>query len=96
MKIKCIYYCLLSLLLLTSSCASIPKESIDLTAKLNQQLIALEDANALLINQIYVDKYCCPIILYMIPCDESVWDTVKIDGNSLEEVLQDSYIVNIS
>lgn len=35
-------------------------------------------------------------ILYMIPCDESVWDTVKIDGKSLEEILQDSYIVNIS
>ena len=35
-------------------------------------------------------------ILYMIPCDESVWDTVKIDGRSLEEVLQESYIVNIS
>lgn len=35
-------------------------------------------------------------LLYMIPCDESVWDTVKIDGKSLEEVLQNSYIVNIS
>lgn len=35
-------------------------------------------------------------ILYMVPCDESVWETVKIDGKSLEEVLQDSYIVNIS
>ena len=35
-------------------------------------------------------------ILYMIPCGESVWDNVKIDGKSLEEVLQDSYIVNIS
>ncbi len=35
-------------------------------------------------------------ILYMIPCDESVWDTVKIDGMPLEEVLQNSYIVNIS
>ena len=32
----------------------------------------------------------------MIPCDESVWDTVNIDGKSLEEILQDSYIVNIS
>lgn len=35
-------------------------------------------------------------ILYKVPCDESVWDTVKIDGKSLEEVLQNSYIVNIS
>lgn len=35
-------------------------------------------------------------ILYMVPCDESVWDTVKIDGKHLEEVLQNSYIVNIS
>ncbi len=32
----------------------------------------------------------------MIPCDKSVWDTVKIDGKSLEEVLLNSYIVNIS
>ena len=35
-------------------------------------------------------------ILYMVPCDEKIWDVVKIDGKSLEEVLQDSYIVNIS
>lgn len=35
-------------------------------------------------------------ILYMIPCDEKIWDVVKIEGRSLEEVLQDSYIVNIS
>ena len=35
-------------------------------------------------------------ILYMIPCDESIWDTGRIDGKPLEEVLQDSYIVNIS
>ena len=35
-------------------------------------------------------------ILYMIPCDESVWDNVKFDGKSLEEVLQNSYIINIS
>jgi hypothetical protein len=32
----------------------------------------------------------------MVSCDESVWDTVRIDGKSLEEVLQNSYIVNIS
>lgn len=35
-------------------------------------------------------------ILYMVPCEQKVWDVVKIDGKSLEEVLQDSYIVNIS
>lgn len=35
-------------------------------------------------------------LLYMVPCDQKVWDVVKIDGKSLEEVLQDSYIVNIS
>ncbi len=35
-------------------------------------------------------------IMYMVPFDESVWDTVKIDGKSLEEVLQNSYVVNIS
>jgi hypothetical protein len=35
-------------------------------------------------------------ILYMIPSGESVWETVKIGGKSLEEVIQNSYIVNIS
>lgn len=35
-------------------------------------------------------------ILYMIPSGESVWETVIIGGKSLEEVLQHSYIVNIS
>lgn len=35
-------------------------------------------------------------ILFMVPCDKKIWDVVKIDGKSLEEVLQDSYIVNIS
>lgn len=35
-------------------------------------------------------------ILYMIPCNQKIWDVVRIDGKSLEEVLQDSYIVNIS
>lgn len=35
-------------------------------------------------------------ILYMVPCDEKIWDVVKIDEKSLEEVLENSYIVNIS
>lgn len=35
-------------------------------------------------------------ILYMVPCEQKIWDVVKIDGKPLEEVLQDSYIVNIS
>ncbi len=35
-------------------------------------------------------------LLYMIQCDESVWDTVQLDGKSLEAILQNSYIVNIS
>lgn len=35
-------------------------------------------------------------ILYNVPCDQRVWDVVKIDCKSMEEVLQDSYIVNIS
>lgn len=34
-------------------------------------------------------------ILYLIPCDQKIWDVVKIDGRSLEDVLQNSYIVNI-
>ncbi len=35
-------------------------------------------------------------ILYNVPCDQKIWDVVRIDGKSLEEVLQNSYIVNIS
>jgi hypothetical protein len=35
-------------------------------------------------------------ILYMIDSGENVWDIVKIGGHSLEEVLQNAYIVNIS
>lgn len=35
-------------------------------------------------------------ILYNVSCDQRVWDVVKIDCKSMEEVLQDSYIVNIS
>ena len=35
-------------------------------------------------------------ILYMVPCDQKIWDVVKIDDKSLEEVLQNSYIVNIN
>lgn len=35
-------------------------------------------------------------ILYEVPCNQKIWDIVRIDGKSLEEVLQDSYIVNIS
>jgi hypothetical protein len=35
-------------------------------------------------------------VLYMISENESVWETVKIGDKSLEEVLQRSYIVNIS
>lgn len=35
-------------------------------------------------------------ILYYVTCGQELWDTVIIDGRSLEEVLQDSYIVNIS
>lgn len=34
-------------------------------------------------------------ILYMIPCGEDIWDTVRIGGKPLEEVLQNSYIVNV-
>lgn len=50
------------------------------------------------INQIDGDThdYHSGEILYLVPCDESVWDTVRIDGKPLEEVLQNSYIVNIS
>lgn len=35
-------------------------------------------------------------ILYNVPCDQKIWDVVRIDGKPLEEVLQDSYIVNIN
>ena len=36
------------------------------------------------------------LVLYNVPCNQKIWDVVKIDGKFLEEVLQDSYIVNIS
>lgn len=39
-----------------ASCASIPKESLDLSARLDRQLVALQDANATLINQVYAEK----------------------------------------
>lgn len=35
-------------------------------------------------------------ILYNIPSSQIIWDVVKINGKSLEEVLQNSYIVNIN
>ena len=35
-------------------------------------------------------------ILYLVPCEQKIWDVVKIDGKNLEEILQNSYIVNIS
>lgn len=39
-----------------TSCASIPKESLDMSARLDRQLVALQDANATLINQVYAEK----------------------------------------
>lgn len=41
---------------LMCSCASVPKESIELSARLDCQLLALQDANAALITQVYADK----------------------------------------
>lgn len=36
-------------------------------------------------------------MLYLIDCDkDSLWDTVKINGKSLEEVIQNSYIAVIN
>lgn len=35
-------------------------------------------------------------ILYWVDDQHNIWDIVKIDGKSLEEVIQHSYIVNIS
>lgn len=35
-------------------------------------------------------------ILYWVDNYSEIWDIVRIDGKSLEEVLQESYIVNIS
>jgi hypothetical protein len=35
-------------------------------------------------------------ILYWVDKDQDVWDVVKIAGKSLEEILQNSYIVNIN
>lgn len=39
-----------------TSCASIPKESLELSARLERQLVALQDANVTLINQVYAEK----------------------------------------
>ena len=35
-------------------------------------------------------------LLFLVPEDKEVWDVVSINGKSLEEVIQNSYIVNIS
>lgn len=35
-------------------------------------------------------------LLYNVPCGKKIWDVVKIDDKSLEEILENSYIVNIS
>lgn len=46
----------LALFIGMTSCASIPKESLELSARLDRQLVALQDANATLINQVYAEK----------------------------------------
>lgn len=43
-------------LLILSSCASVPKESVAMSAKLDRQILALQQANAGLISQVYEDK----------------------------------------
>lgn len=45
-----------TVLLILSACASVPKESIDLSAKLNRQIYALQQVNVGLITQVYEDK----------------------------------------
>lgn len=35
-------------------------------------------------------------VLFWVDCNRDIWDEVRIDGKSLEDVLQNSYIVNIS
>lgn len=46
----------ISVCCLMSSCASIPKESVELSARLDRQLSALQDANATLVAQVYAEK----------------------------------------
>ncbi len=41
-------------------------------------------------------NYTANEILYMVPCSENIWDSVRINGKPLEEVIPRSYIVNIS
>ena len=36
------------------------------------------------------------VLLYCVDDPNNIWDVVKIDGKSFEEVIQHSYIVNIS
>ena len=43
-------------LLILFSCTSIPKESVDMSAKLDRQILALQQANVGLITQVYADK----------------------------------------
>lgn len=45
-----------TVLLILSSCTSIPKESVDMSAKLDRQILALQQANVGLITQVYEDK----------------------------------------
>lgn len=40
--------------------------------------------------------YECGDILYQVDSNQDLWDTIKIDGKPLEEILQNSYIVNIN
>lgn len=45
-----------TVLLILSACASVPKESVDMSAKLDRQIFALQRANVSLITQVYEDK----------------------------------------
>lgn len=54
-KIPIISLVVTSMLLLTS-CASVPKESIEMSANLDRQLCALQQANEVLISKVYEEK----------------------------------------
>ena len=54
-----------------------------------------DTSDPIIFNQIDGDthKYEDELVLYWFEDDTQIWDTVRIDGKSLEEVLQHSYIL---
>lgn len=84
---KYLQYSLMSVVLALSvgmaSCVSIPKESVDLSARLDRQMMALQDANAILINQVYDEKEA-----RMIDYLDNVWFPAYLESLFAMELTQ--------